>query len=182
LKKNHTKPGWLLRWSTTQGLHRDMLMRLKDDADQTQYDTNLKAVPEMSRAVLRTMMKQRYASSTSSPLWSGLLQRWSVFNYAAAKAGVMRRPARSRRELGLATSIASLSGFTETDMTAWVKPGGPAKTLLSVIPQGIWANSSRYCTRRLSFWQALKPTSQARKSRFTHGMYMNLLLNHSRPF
>jgi 3-oxoacyl-[acyl-carrier protein] reductase len=43
------------------GITRDMLaMRLKDDDWDAVLDTNLKAVFRMSRAVMRTMMKQRY--------------------------------------------------------------------------------------------------------------------------
>jgi NAD(P)-dependent dehydrogenase (short-subunit alcohol dehydrogenase family) len=72
------------------------------------------------------MMKQRYASSTSSPLWWGVWKRWSGANYAAAKAGVMEDRALAR-ELGRATSIASRQAFIETDMTAGTS-GGPAKT------------------------------------------------------
>ena len=43
------------------GITRDMLaMRLKDEDWDAVLDTNLKAVFRMSRAVMRTMMKQRY--------------------------------------------------------------------------------------------------------------------------
>ena len=43
------------------GITRDMLaMRLKDEDWDAVLDTNLKAVFRMCRAVMRTMMKQRY--------------------------------------------------------------------------------------------------------------------------
>ena len=71
------------------GITRDMLaMRLKDDDWDAVLDTNLKAVFRMSRAVMRTMMKQRYGriiNITSVVVATG---NPGQANYAAAKAGV----------------------------------------------------------------------------------------------
>ena len=48
------------------GITRDNLaMRMKDDEWEAVLDTNLKAVFRMSRAVMRTMMKQRYGRIVS---------------------------------------------------------------------------------------------------------------------
>src|SRR5690606_472804 len=48
------------------GITRDHLaMRMKDDEWEAVLDTNLKAVFRMSRAVMRTMMKQRYGRIVS---------------------------------------------------------------------------------------------------------------------
>jgi NAD(P)-dependent dehydrogenase (short-subunit alcohol dehydrogenase family) len=52
------------------GITRDTLaMRMKDEDWDAVLDTNLKAVFRCSRAVLRPMMKQRTAASSTSPRW-----------------------------------------------------------------------------------------------------------------
>jgi 3-oxoacyl-[acyl-carrier protein] reductase len=71
------------------GITRDMLaMRLKDDDWDAVLDTNLKAVFRMSRAVMRTMMKQRYGRIISITSVVGASGNAGQANYAAAKAGV----------------------------------------------------------------------------------------------
>ncbi|MBI3759437.1 MAG: SDR family NAD(P)-dependent oxidoreductase, partial [Deltaproteobacteria bacterium] len=71
------------------GITRDMLaMRLKDEDWDAVLDTNLKAVFRMSRAVMRTMMKQRYGRIVSITSVVGASGNPGQVNYAAAKAGV----------------------------------------------------------------------------------------------
>ena len=71
------------------GITRDMLaMRLKDEDWDAVLDTNLKAVFRMSRAVMRTMMKQRYGRIISITSVVGSSGNPGQANYAAAKAGV----------------------------------------------------------------------------------------------
>ncbi|RYY66473.1 MAG: SDR family NAD(P)-dependent oxidoreductase, partial [Comamonadaceae bacterium] len=71
------------------GITRDNLsMRMKDDEWDAVLDTNLKAVFRMSRAVMRTMMKQRYGRIVSITSVVGASGNPGQANYAAAKAGV----------------------------------------------------------------------------------------------
>ena len=120
------------------GITRDMLaMRLKDDDWDAVLDTNLKAVFRMSRAVMRTMMKQRYGRIISITSVVGASGNAGQANYAAAKAGVAGMTRALARELGSRgiTVNCIAPGFIETDMTASL-PEEQQKALLGQIPLG----------------------------------------------
>lgn len=120
------------------GITRDMLaMRLKDDDWDAVLDTNLKAVFRMSRAVMRTMMKQRYGRIISITSVVGASGNAGQANYAAAKAGVAGMTRALARELGSRgiTVNCVAPGFIETDMTAAL-PEEQQKALLGQIPLG----------------------------------------------
>jgi 3-oxoacyl-[acyl-carrier protein] reductase len=120
------------------GITRDMLaMRLKDDDWDAVLDTNLKAVFRMSRAVMRTMMKQRYGRIVNITSVVGASGNPGQANYAAAKAGVAGMTRALARELGSRgiTVNCVAPGFIETDMTARL-PEEQQKALLGQIPLG----------------------------------------------
>lgn len=120
------------------GITRDMLaMRLKDEDWDAVLDTNLKAVFRMSRAVMRTMMKQRYGRIVSITSVVGASGNPGQVNYAAAKAGVAGMTRALARELGSRgiTVNCVAPGFIETDMTASL-PEEQQKALLGQIPLG----------------------------------------------
>ena len=120
------------------GITRDMLaMRLKDDDWDAVLDTNLKAVFRMSRAVMRTMMKQRYGRIINITSVVGASGNAGQSNYAAAKAGVAGMTRALARELGSRNITVNCiaPGFIETDMTASL-PEAQQKTLLTQIPLG----------------------------------------------
>jgi 3-oxoacyl-[acyl-carrier protein] reductase len=120
------------------GITRDMLaMRLKDEDWDAVLDTNLKAVFRMSRAVMRTMMKQRYGRIISITSVVGASGNPGQANYAAAKAGVAGMTRALARELGsrAITVNCVAPGFIETDMTSAL-PEEQRKALLGQIPLG----------------------------------------------
>ena len=120
------------------GITRDMLaMRLKDDDWDAVIDTNLKAVFRMSRAVMRTMMKQRYGRIINITSVVGSLGNAGQSNYAAAKAGVAGMTRALARELGSRNITVNCiaPGFIETDMTAGLNEE-QQKALLAQIPLG----------------------------------------------
>ncbi len=120
------------------GITRDTLaMRLKDDDWDAVLDTNLKAVFRMSRAVMRTMMKQRYGRIISITSVVGASGNAGQANYAAAKAGVAGMTRALARELGSRgiTVNCVAPGFIETDMTASLPPE-QHQALLGQIPLG----------------------------------------------
>jgi len=120
------------------GITRDMLaMRLKDDDWDAVIDTNLKAVFRMSRAVMRTMMKQRYGRIVNITSVVGSLGNAGQSNYAAAKAGVAGMSRALARELGSRNITVNCiaPGFIETDMTAGLTQE-QQKVLLAQIPLG----------------------------------------------
>jgi len=120
------------------GITRDMLaMRLKDEDWDAVLDTNLKAVFRMSRAVMRTMMKQRYGRIVNITSVVGASGNPGQANYAAAKAGVAGMTRALARELGSRgiTVNCIAPGMIETDMTAAL-PEEQQKALLGQIPLG----------------------------------------------
>jgi 3-oxoacyl-[acyl-carrier protein] reductase len=120
------------------GITRDNLaMRMKDDEWDAVLDTNLKAVFRMSRAVMRTMMKQRYGRIINITSVVGASGNPGQANYAAAKAGVAGMTRALARELGSRNITVNCvaPGFIETDMTAQLADE-QQKALLSQIPLG----------------------------------------------
>ncbi|MBK7003838.1 MAG: 3-oxoacyl-ACP reductase FabG [Burkholderiales bacterium] len=120
------------------GITRDMLaMRMKDDDWDAVLDTNLKGVFRMSRAVMRTMMKQRYGRIINITSVVGASGNPGQANYAAAKAGVAGMTRALARELGSRNITVNCvaPGFIETDMTASLHEE-QQKALLTQIPLG----------------------------------------------
>ena len=102
------------------GITRDTLaMRMKDADWDAVLDTNLKAVFCASRAVMRTMMKQRYGRIVNITSVVGATGNPGQANYAAAKAGVAGMTRALARELGSrgVTVNCVAPGFIATDMT-----------------------------------------------------------------
>ena len=120
------------------GITRDNLaMRMKDEDWDAVLDTNLKAVFRMSRAVMRTMMKQRYGRIINITSVVGASGNAGQANYAAAKAGVAGMTRALARELGSRNITVNCvaPGFIETDMTAALPPE-QQKALKAQIPLG----------------------------------------------
>jgi 3-oxoacyl-[acyl-carrier protein] reductase len=120
------------------GITRDNLaMRMKDDEWDAVMEANLKGVFRMSRAVMRTMMKQRYGRIISITSVVGASGNSGQANYAAAKAGVAGMTRALARELGSRNITVNCiaPGFIETDMTAGLSDE-QQKALLGQIPMG----------------------------------------------
>ena len=120
------------------GITRDNLaLRMKDEEWDAVMDTNLKAVFRMSRAVMRTMMKQRYGRIINITSVVGASGNPGQANYAAAKAGVAGMTRALARELGSRNITVNCvaPGFIETDMTASLGED-QQKALLGQIPLG----------------------------------------------
>ena len=120
------------------GITRDNLaMRMKDDEWDAVIEANLKGVFRMSRAVMRTMMKQRYGRIINITSVVGASGNPGQANYAAAKAGVAGMTRALARELGSRNITVNCiaPGFIETDMTASLQED-QQKALLGQIPLG----------------------------------------------
>ncbi len=120
------------------GITRDTLaMRMKDVDWDAVIDTNLKAVFRCSRAVLRTMMKQRHGRIINITSVVGASGNAGQANYAAAKAGVAGMTRALARELGSRNITVNCiaPGFINTDMTAEL-PEAQKAALLGQIPLG----------------------------------------------
>jgi len=120
------------------GITRDTLaMRMKDADWDAVLDTNLKAVFRASRAVMRTMMKQRYGRIVNITSVVGAAGNPGQANYAAAKAGVAGMTRALARELGGrgVTVNCVAPGFIATDMTDSLAEAQKV-ALLAQIPVG----------------------------------------------
>jgi 3-oxoacyl-[acyl-carrier protein] reductase len=120
------------------GITRDNLaMRLKDEDWDAVVDTNLKAVFRCSRAVMRTMMKQRYGRIVNITSVVGASGNPGQANYAAAKAGVAGMTRALAKELGSRNITVNCvaPGFIATDMTDAL-PEAQKAALLQQIPLG----------------------------------------------
>jgi 3-oxoacyl-[acyl-carrier protein] reductase len=120
------------------GITRDTLaMRMKDEDWDAVLDTNLKAVFRMSRAVMRTMMKQRHGRIINITSVVGASGNAGQANYAAAKAGVAGMTRALARELGSRNITVNCvaPGFIATDMTDGL-PEAQKAALLQQIPLG----------------------------------------------
>jgi len=120
------------------GITRDTLaMRMKDEDWDAVMDANLKGVFRMTRAVMRTMMKQRYGRVINITSVVGASGNPGQANYAAAKAGVAGMTRALARELGSRNITVNCiaPGFIATDMTAGLSDE-QNKALMSQIPVG----------------------------------------------
>ena len=133
-----TEHGGLQILVNNAGITRDALaMRLKDEDWDAVLDTDLKAVFRMCRAVMRTMMKQRYGRIINITSVVGSLGNPGQANYAAAKAGV----AGMTRSLAVELASRGITvnciapGFIETEMTENL-PEAQQQALLAKIALG----------------------------------------------
>ena len=102
------------------GITRDQLLMRMSEADWDQViATNLKSVFNMTKAVMRTMLKQRSGSIINMSSVVGVKGNAGQSNYAASKAGIIGFTKSVALELG-SRNIRSNSiapGFIETEMT-----------------------------------------------------------------
>jgi 3-oxoacyl-[acyl-carrier protein] reductase len=119
------------------GITRDNLsMRMKDEEWDAVHDTNLKAVFRASRAVMRTMMKQRFGRIINITSVVGAAGNPGQANYAAAKAGVAGMTRSLARELGSRNiTVNCVAPGIDTDMTEGLAETQKA-ALMQQIPLG----------------------------------------------
>ena len=120
------------------GITRDsLLMLMKEEDFDAVINANLKGAFLCMKAVVRTMMKQRYGRIVSLSSVVGLRGNAGQMNYAASKAGVIGLTKSMAKELAArgVTANAVAPGFIDTDMTAAMPEPAKAATLGS-IPMG----------------------------------------------
>lgn len=102
------------------GITKDQLLMRMSEADfDAVVETNLKSVFNMTKAVMRTMLKQRNGSIINMSSVVGVKGNAGQANYAASKAGIIGFTKSVALELGSRNirSNAIAPGFIETEMT-----------------------------------------------------------------
>lgn len=102
------------------GITRDtLMMRMSEEQWDEVIDTNLKSVFNMTKAVQRTMLKQRKGSIVNMSSVVGVKGNAGQANYAASKAGILGFTKSVALELGSRNirCNAVAPGFIETEMT-----------------------------------------------------------------
>ena len=103
------------------GITKDqLLMRMSETDFDVVISTNLKSVFNMTKAVIKTMLKQRSGSIINMSSIVGVQGNAGQSNYAASKAGIIGFTKSVALELGSRNirSNAIAPGFIETEMTA----------------------------------------------------------------
>ncbi|MCH3885254.1 3-oxoacyl-[acyl-carrier-protein] reductase [Tenacibaculum aquimarinum] len=103
------------------GITKDnLLMRISEDDFDKVIQVNLKSVFNLTKAVIRPMMKQRKGSIINMSSVVGLKGNAGQSNYAASKAGILGFSKSVALELGSRNIRSNVvaPGFIETEMTA----------------------------------------------------------------
>ena len=107
------------------GVTRDgLLMRMSDEDWDAVLNTNLKGAFHFTRALSRSLLKQRSGRIINIASVIGLIGNAGQCNYVASKAALIGFTKSAAKEMGSRgiTVNAVAPGFIETDMTAGLKP------------------------------------------------------------
>jgi 3-oxoacyl-[acyl-carrier protein] reductase len=121
------------------GISKDnLLLRMTLEQWDEVIHTNLTSVYNMTKQVIRPMMKARKGSIINMSSIVGMKGNAGQSSYAASKAGIIGFTKSIAAELGSRNirCNAIAPGFVETDMTNYLKEGEAAKIFLDKIPLG----------------------------------------------
>jgi 3-oxoacyl-[acyl-carrier protein] reductase len=119
------------------GISKDnLLLRMTAEQWDEVIATNLKSVFNMTKQVIRSMMKSRKGSIINMSSIIGMRGNAGQSSYAASKAGIIGFTKSIAAELGSRNirCNAIAPGFVETDMTHYLKEGEAAISFLEKIP------------------------------------------------
>ena len=121
------------------GISKDnLLLRMTPDQWDDVMQTNLKSVFNMTKQVIRPMMKAKSGSIINMSSVIGEMGNAGQSSYAASKAGVIGFTKSIAKELGSRNirCNAVAPGFVETDMTSYLQEGEAADKYKAGIPLG----------------------------------------------
>ena len=121
------------------GISKDnLLLRMTPEQWDDVMQTNLKSVFNMTKQVIRPMMKAKSGSIINMSSVIGEMGNAGQSSYAASKAGVIGFTKSIAKELGSRNirCNAIAPGFVETDMTSYLKEGEGADKYRAGIPLG----------------------------------------------
>ena len=121
------------------GISKDnLLLRMTPEQWDDVMQTNLKSVFNMTKQVIRPMMKAKSGSIINMSSVIGEMGNAGQSSYAASKAGVIGFTKSIAKEIGSRNirCNAIAPGFVETDMTSYLKEGEGADKYKAGIPLG----------------------------------------------
>ncbi len=121
------------------GISKDnLLLRMTPEQWDDVMNINLKGVFNMTKQVIRPMMKAKTGSIINMSSVIGLMGNAGQGSYAASKAGIIGFTKSVAKELGSRNirCNAIAPGFVETDMTSYLKEGEQADKYRAGIPLG----------------------------------------------
>jgi len=121
------------------GISKDnLLLRMTPEQWDDVMQTNLKSVFNMTKQVIRPMMKAKSGSIINMSSVIGEMGNAGQSSYAASKAGVIGFTKSVAKELGSRNirCNAIAPGFVQTDMTSYLKDGEGADKYKAGIPLG----------------------------------------------
>ena len=121
------------------GISKDnLLLRMTPEQWDDVIQVNLKSVFNMTKQVIRPMMKAKKGSIINMSSIIGIRGNAGQSSYAASKAGIIGFTKSIALELGSRNvrCNAIAPGFVETDMTHYLKEGEASKAFLDKIPLG----------------------------------------------
>ena len=121
------------------GISKDnLLLRITPEQWDDVMNTNLKSVFNLTKQVVRTMMKAKCGSIINMSSIVGVRGNAGQSSYAASKAGIIGFTKSIAAELGSRNirCNAIAPGFIETDMTHYLKEGSGSEEFLKKIPLG----------------------------------------------
>ncbi|HEX6333575.1 MAG TPA: 3-oxoacyl-[acyl-carrier-protein] reductase [Flavisolibacter sp.] len=121
------------------GISKDnLLLRMTQEQWDDVMQINLKSVFNMTKQVIRPMMKAKSGSIINMTSVIGLMGNAGQSSYAASKAGMIGFTKSVAKELGSRNirCNAIAPGFVETDMTSYLKEGEQADKYKAGIPLG----------------------------------------------
>jgi|ERR1039458_3648031 3-oxoacyl-[acyl-carrier protein] reductase len=121
------------------GISKDnLLLRMTPEQWDEVMSTNLKSVFNMTKQVIRPMIKSKKGSIINMSSIIGIRGNAGQSSYAASKAGIIGFTKSIAAELGSRNvrCNAIAPGFVETDMTHYLKEGEAAKSYIEKIPLG----------------------------------------------
>jgi 3-oxoacyl-[acyl-carrier protein] reductase len=126
------------------GISKDnLLLRMTPEQWDDVMTTNLKSVFNMTKQVIKPMMKARKGSIINMSSIIGVRGNAGQSSYAASKAGIIGFTKSIAQEVGSRNirCNAIAPGFVETDMTHYLKEGEASAAFLQKIPLGRFAKA-----------------------------------------
>jgi 3-oxoacyl-[acyl-carrier protein] reductase len=126
------------------GISKDnLLLRMTPEQWDDVMQVNLKSVFNMTKHVIKPMMKARSGSIINMSSVIGEMGNAGQSSYAASKAGILGFTKSIAKELGSRNirCNAIAPGFVETDMTHYLKEGEGAEKYKADIPLGRFATT-----------------------------------------